>query len=170
MARYKKYRSAKELETAVVRYFDSISRMETVLEKYETGDVDKYGRAILSVKPAANSQGEVIQQRKYLIPPTLGGLCSALQITRTTWRRYCNPEECPQFSEITQWAGEQLLNWRENELLTREGKDLKGLVLDLQTNYGLGSKDTPLAASIPLSERAALLHQSGVDWGGEDDG
>lgn len=142
MSRYKKYRSDKALREAVMAYFDSISRIRTVMEAYNTGEKDKWGHFITEWRPVTNAKGETMQEREYVIPPTVGGLCAHLQISRDTWAAYCSREKNPQFVETTAWAREQLLSWREKELMTRSGKDVKGLLFDLQANYGMGGKNT----------------------------
>ena len=146
MSRYKKYRSDRALREAVTAYFDSISRIRTVTEACDTGKRDKWGHVIQDQRPVTNAQGELMQEREYVIPPTVGGLCAHLQISRDTWAAYCAN---PQFSETTAWAREQLLSWREKELMTRPGKDVKGLLFDLQANYGIGSKN----AAAPPDQR-----------------
>lgn len=143
MSRYKKYRSDKALREAVEGYFDSISRVRTVMEAYNTGEKDAWGHFIQEWRPVTNAKGEPMQDREYVIPPTAGGLCAYLKISRDTWAKYCDKRLNPQFTETTEWAREQLLFWREKELMIRPGKDVKGLLFDLQVNYGIGSKDDP---------------------------
>lgn len=158
MGRYKKYRSDKALREAVEGYFDSISRVRTVMEAYNTGEKDAWGHFIPEWRPVTNAKGEPMKEREYVIPPTAGGLCAHLEISRETWAKYCDKSLNPQFAETTEWAREQLLSWREKELMLRPGKDVKGLLFDLQVNYGVGRKgdsslsdqreDDPLTNSI----------------------
>ena len=49
MARYKTYKTARALWKAVEDYFATISREETVMEPWDTGEKDKYGHKISSV-------------------------------------------------------------------------------------------------------------------------
>lgn len=149
MGRYKKYKSDKALRDTVKAYFDSISRIRTVMEVYSTGEKDKWGHFVQEQRPVTNAQGETMQEREYLIPPTVGGLCAFLEISRETWAKYCDKSLHPQFAETTEWAREQLLSWREKELMVRPGKDVKGLLFDLQANYGIGGKDV----SAPSDQR-----------------
>ena len=146
VSRYKKYRSDKALREAVTAYFDSISRIRTVMEVYNTGEKDKWGHFVQEQRPVTNAMGEPMKEREYVIPPTVGGLCGYLGISRDTWAAYCNREANPQFAETTAWAREQLLSWREKELMTRSDKDVKGLLFDLQVNYDVGGKN---AAAVP---------------------
>ena len=112
------------------------------MESYNTGKKDKWGHFIQEWRSVKNAKGEEMTEREYVLPPTVGGLCAHLKISRDTWVKYSNTSLNPQFAETTEWAREQLLSWREQELMTRHGKDVKGLLFDLQANYGMRSKDT----------------------------
>ena len=140
MGREKKYNTDRALRRAIEEYFDSISRIKPVMEVYNTGQKDRWGHFIPEWRPVKNARGEDMTEREYVIPPTVGGLCSYLQISRVTWFNYCDRVRNPQFAETTEWAREQLLAWREKELMTRPGKDLTGVLFDLQMNYGMSEK------------------------------
>lgn len=164
MGRYRKYRSDKALREMVEGYFASISREKIVCEAYNTGQKDGWGHFITEWRPVTNEQGVYMREREYVIPPTVGGLCAYLNISRDTWARYCDREENPQFAETTEWAREQLLAWRECELLRRPGKHLRGLIFDLRANYGVsedaaarsghtgGAEDDPITRSLKEAE------------------
>lgn len=140
MGRCKKYRSDKALREAVTEYFNSISRIRTVMEECETEKKDAYGHFVKELRPVTNDKGEPIQEREYVIPPTVGGLCTYLGISRQTWAEYCRSTENPQFAETTAWARGILLGYLEQQLLTRSGKDTKGVIFSLQNNYDLLGK------------------------------
>jgi len=109
--------------------------------------------------PVLNKLGEQIVRTSYLIPPTVGGLCEFLGVHRSTWADYCDRRLYPQFYDITAWARARLKYYREEQLLTREGKDVRGVIFDLQNNYGYSEKREvefgPTARS--LSRQAAPL-------------
>ena len=169
MGRYKTYKTASSLEKAVEGYFRSISRTEAVVEMLPTGQLDKYGHEILHAVPVCNDDGEEMRQRVFHIPPTRGGLCSYLGISNSTWQRYCDEEENPKFAEICEWAEDQLLNWRNSQLLIRSGKHVRGLEVEMNLNYGKSMKQTVEireskaktgdANLLPKDERAALLEE-----------
>lgn len=140
VAREKKYKTDTALRRAVEGYFDSISRTRTVMEAYNTGEKDAWGHFVQELREVRNDAGAAVTEREFVIPPTVGGLCAFLGISRETWARYCDGEENPQFRETARWAREQLLAWREKELLTRPGKDVKGVLFDLQVNYGMNER------------------------------
>lgn len=86
-----------------------------------------------------NTKGEVMVEREYVIPPTVGGLCGHPGISRQTWADYCDPEKNPKFRETTAWAREELRRYLEGQLLTRSGKGLKGVIFSLQNNIDGGN-------------------------------
>lgn len=137
MARPKKFTAVK-LRKEVCRYFDSISRTVTVTEKKDSGERDSHGHVIWKTVEVYNNLGEPLQKKEFIIPPTVGGLCEFLGIHRSTWNDYCNPELHPEFSDTTTRARGSMRAYLETELLTR--KDVKGVIFDLQNNYGYTEK------------------------------
>ena len=135
LARYKTYRTAKQLWEGVEGYFDSISRLEDVTVMVGTGRIDKYGHEIMVAAPVKTDSGKVIQERIFYVPPTRGDLCEYLGISRDTWARYCDEDANPQFAEVTEWAEDRLRSWRDKELLKRSSKMTTGLIHDLDLNY-----------------------------------
>lgn len=150
MPRQRKYRTDRALRKAIERYFQSISRESVVTELVETGKLDRYGHPVKEPRPVVNGLGEEMRRREFFVPPTVGGLTRALGISRDTWARYCDWEENPEFGEVTAWAREVLRSYLEEELLTREGKNIQGVVFTLQNGYGMSEKTT-----VELGPRAA---------------
>lgn len=151
MGRWKKYTNAKQLTKAVEGYFRSISRMETVKEPVDTGELDRYGHKILKMVPVCNDDGKEIRRRVYHVPPTRGGLCTYLEISRDTWQRYCDRSRNPQFAGITEWAEDQLRSWRDDQLHDRDDKHIRGLLHDLEVNYYGTVRQTDQARDDDLS-------------------
>ena len=137
MGRPKKY-SKKALRKAVDSYFDSISREVEITEKVDTGKRDKYGHVIYDTVKVINKLDEVAKTTEFLVPPTLGGLCSFLKIDQSTWSRWCDKDTYPEYEDIVAQTRERLLTWRQEQVVMR--KDVKGLIWDLETNYGCGQK------------------------------
>lgn len=165
MGRSKKY-TPNKLDKAAREYFASICRTADVTEKYDTGRKDEYGHTVYDTRPVYADNGQIIRRKEYIIPPTIGGLCQALDISRQTWAAYCNDEE---YLDTTSRVRGQIRAYLEQELLTRAGADVRGIIFDLENNYGYSHKrETELgekaaaaakAAVIPLSEREKLLEQ-----------
>lgn len=183
--RPKKYKSRKALAEAIESYFASISRTVTATERYDTGEKDSDGHAILRTRDILNDLGEKITYTEYVVPPTVGGLCDYLGIHRSTWADYCDEKEHPEFSDTTTRAQGRMRAWNEQELLTR--KDVKGIIFNLQNNYGYKDKKelefgpkaarTMAASGMSTSEKAALLEElrrealeAGEENGAEADG
>ena len=153
MSRPRKY-TPNTLKKAVNGYFDSISRLVPLTEKKNTGRKDGDGHVIYEEVPV-------------LVPPTVGGLCEHLGIHRSTWADYCDAQLHPEFSDTTTHARGRMRAWLEEQLLTR--KDVKGIVFDLQNNYGYHDKKeielggraakAVTAASMPLEERQSVLEE-----------
>lgn len=135
MGRPKKY-TARRLREQVELYFDSISRDVPVLVPESTGEFDKFGHEIVKMVPAENRLGSQIMRTEYLIPPSVGGLCEFLGIHRDTWAEYCDKAKHPEFSDTTTHARGRMQAWNEEQLLTRSGKDCKGIIFNLENNYG----------------------------------
>lgn len=130
MARKKNY-TPETLQRAVEKYFKTITRKVKVTEKVDTGKKDSSGHVIWENRPVTNCLGKELEVTEYLVPPSVAGLCEFLGIHRSTWAEYCSQEE---FSDTTSHARGRMQGWREEQLVTR--KDVKGIVFDLENNYG----------------------------------
>lgn len=166
MANQRKFKTSKALRSAAEQYLDSISRTVEVTEQVATGEVDEKGHPIYERKPVYNDRGEVIRAREYLIPPTVVGLCLHLGIHRATWARWCDHEAHPELEEATEWVSAVLRAWNEEQLLTRGDKGVKGIMFNLQNNYGYSQKveveagpQTRQAQALTTQEKLALLQE-----------
>ena len=140
MSRPRKY-TPNTLKKAVNGYFDSISRLVPLTEKRNTGRKDSDGHVIYEEVPVLNRLGVQATVLEYLVPP--------------------------EFSDTTTHARGRMRAWLEEQLLTR--KDVKGIVFDLQNNYGYHDKKeielggraakAVTAASMPLEERQSVLEE-----------
>lgn len=135
MARTKEY-TPEALDRAVDRYFRSITRKVAVTERKDSGQRDKDGHAIYEEVPVVNDLGKEVVVTEYIVPPSKADLCEFLHIHRSTWSNYSDASLHPELQEITERVHERLKAWNERELLTRPGKDLKGILFNLENNYG----------------------------------
>lgn len=173
-AKYSKKRLAEEVD----RYFDSISREVTLMERKPTGKKDDKGHEIYEMVPITNRLGDEVKVLEYVVPPSVGDLSAFLGIHRSTWAEYCDTTQHPEFADTTTRARGRIHAYLERESLTRQGKDLKGILFNLQNNYGYTEKrevelgerasKTVSAASMPLAEKLSLLEQIAKDFGGAD--
>lgn len=176
MGRNKKY-NKKTLAEAVDRYFGSITRTITATELVDSGERDSKGHKIFNRVPIVNSLGEEAKVEEYIVPPTVGGLCQALGIHRSTWAEYCDETTHPEFSDTTTRARGRMRAYLEQQLLVR--KDVKGIIFDLQNNHGysekrqleLGERASKAVSvgSMPMNEKLELLEEIAREFGGGGD-
>lgn len=169
MAARKKY-TGRTLKKAVLAYLESIRRETEVTQMQPTGDLDRYGHPIMEPVKLLNGQGEPVLVLDYIDPPTVGSLCRRLGIHRATWAEYANEDTHPDMAEAVTIFRDARLAYLERELLTRDGKDVRGVEFDLQQNHGaalkleteIGPKTVTAAASLAgltLADKAALLEE-----------
>lgn len=172
--RPKKY-NEKTLASAVKRYFNSITREIVLEELYDTGKKDKDGHAVYEKRQIINRAGKPAKKIEYLEPPTVGGLCEFLGIHRDTWNEYCDASRHPEFSDTTTRAQGRMRTWNERELLVR--KDVRGIVFNLQNNYGYKEKQemelgeqacrSIQASNMSLEEKLETIAKAAQGFAGE---
>lgn len=142
------------LRKAVARYFAGISRTAPVTEPVPTGELDRKGRPLFEERIVHNDAGETIQRTEFLVPPTVGGLCQALGISRQTWATYADAKKHPEFAETIRAALDRLVAYLVEQTLVRNGRDTKGPIFILgqaYAEYGFGA----LRHEIELGPRAS---------------
>ena len=72
-----------------------------------------------------------------------------------------DPDKNPEFVEITQQVYERMKAWNERELLTRPGKDIKGIVFNLENNYGYRERHDLDFSSKGIEEYLQKLEEAG---------
>ena len=135
----KKIYTEKTLRKAVNRYFASITQEITLTEKKDTGRKDKDGHAIYETVEIKNALGEPAKVIEYLVPPSIGGLCIHLGIVASTWTRWKDAKKYPEFEAIVEEVQDKVIAWRKEQVVIR--KDVKGLIWDLEVNFGCGKHD-----------------------------
>lgn len=197
MGRKKKYATAAALRRAIRSYIDSISKIEPVMERYLTGTKDAWGHDEYAWRQATNQDGEVVMRRVFHVPPTAAGIREHIGVSKSTWAEYGDRKLHPELCEVVEEAREVLQKWREEQLLTRAGKDVRGIIFDLQANYGMSERKTVdlgeqaakavrtaagkvnwpegtregglgQAAALPLEDREALLREIAKDFSPEE--
>lgn len=135
----KKY-TANTLRKSVENYFASITRQKIVTEMVPTGEVDRYGHPICEPVPVENDLGEKVKVTEYLVAPSKGDLAIALEVHRSTWDNWHDEKKYPEFQDIVTWADDRIHAWNEKEVVTRPGRDVKGIIWNLDNNYGYNRK------------------------------
>ena len=138
MGRPKKY-TPESLRRAVKKYFLSITREKKLTERVPTDEKDNDGHVIYEDKPVMNMLDEQVTVIEFVVPPSVGGICRFLGIHRSTWNEWAKEEG---FSDTVTHAQGCMQAWNEEQLLTRPGKDLKGIVFNLENNYGYREKSS----------------------------
>lgn len=139
MGRSKKY-TARTLKKAVDAYFDSITRDVELTERVDTGRKDSQGHAIFEKKSVTNRLGQPVRVTEYVVPPSVRDLCDFLGVTGATWANYASRDKCPELADIAREVYERMKAWNERELVTRAGKNVRGIIFNLQNNYGYGGR------------------------------
>lgn len=158
----KKY-TPRTLDKAVRRYFNSISREVPLTRREATGELDKYGHKVYADVPVRNRLGEPVVRIEYFEPPTVSSLCLYLGIHRSTWSDYAKD---PEFSDTATYARGVMRAWNEQELLTRPGKDIRGIEFNLENNFGYRDKKDVAVSGQSVEEFLRSLEQAGA--GGQE--
>lgn len=135
----RKYTAA-QLKKAVDRYFDSISyrqpatRPELVLDADGFPVLDKYGHEIYQQVPVTTLDGRGATVLCFVEPPTVLGLCLALDIGKSTFARWADDEE---LGDVVAYARARIEAYLSGRL---ENKDsVRGVSFSLQHNFGWGA-------------------------------
>ena len=143
----KKY-TPKGLEKAVNKYFRSISRTVTATEPKPTGKLDKYGHMIYEDVTVLNDLGKPVEYTEFIVPPTVADLCLFLKIDKSTWNNYSND---PEYFDTTTRARGRMHAYLERESLIRPGKNLKGVIFNLENNYSGDKNKAPDGVTIQVT-------------------
>ena len=154
----KKY-NPKSLHRAVEKYFKSITREVALVEKKPTDQKDEMGHTIFVDVPVLNALGKQVIVTEYLVPPTVLDLSAFLKIHRSTWDNYCDHDKHPEFFDTTERAMGRIHAYLARESLTRQGKDLKGVLFNLENNFGY--KERLGISSDSVEEYLRRLQESG---------
>lgn len=163
MGRHKKY-TPEALRAAAEAWMDSITITAPVMAAGPDGDM----------VPARNDAGELVVEKRFVIPPLEGGLCDYLDISYVTWDAY---RDDPAYAPIIQEVKARIKAYLQRELLVREGKNTRGVEFTLSANYGVSpntkqelelgprASAATAAAGLPLEERLALLREVAEEFG-----
>lgn len=141
--RYRKYRTAEDLQAGVDSYFDSIA--------YEATATNAAGETLYNV------MGEPITYIDYAVPPSKEALCLHLGISLWTWRNY---RQDPMFAEIVDEADTKIRGWRVAKTSTTERTAGYQFLLsndsDMRDRLELGL-DGKTREALSMADRKSLL-------------
>ena len=131
MAKKKKL-TPRQLDSGIDEYFRSITRLVTVTEMIDSGEVDRYGHPVLMPVPVKNQLGQEVKRLEYIVPPTIGGLCQHLGISASTWSSYSSQAR---YAESVKRARGAVYAYLQAETLTRPDKALGGILFNIENNF-----------------------------------
>lgn len=167
--------TARSLARALERYFGSISRVVPRMEDVPTGRMDSYGHEIMEPQQIVDANGDPVWATQWLRPPSVAGLCEYLDISRNTWAAYCRD---PAMQDATTRARGRIDAWQWEQVLSRPGKDVRGIEFALTVKAQREAADQASVArpeaedpaAMPYSDKIALLEQLLQQTGGGGDG
>lgn len=149
----KKAWTAKELREAAAEYFRSITRPRLLTEQEGKGEE----------QPVRNALSQTVEVTDFLLPPTENDLCLRLGLPWEQWQRYSQPDS-PLYP-VTQQVRERIMAWCLRELLTRPGKDLKGIELFLE-RLGPAAPALEREEVMSLEDKLAAIRRIFQEGGG----
>lgn len=146
VGRKKKYGTAKALREAVDAYFASISYEVPAVISTPTGEVDADGLIVYKCKLLTehfDGTGKPKTVVKYLVEPSVEGICLYLGICRDTWAEYGRTAG---LGDVVENARLRIKAHLMNELGTRNS--VQGIIFNLKANYG-------------MTDRVEITHRGG---------
>ena len=151
----RKFRSAAELAALCDGYFESISAVVPVeREEWEKGADGKW---IKRTVPVLSRGGCPMTKVEWFTPPTVGGLCAHLGISRHTFAALAKSAK---FAAAVADARAVITTYLEERISDPAVRNIKGVQLSLETLTAAVQKDEAVQA-VPMTnaERAALLRE-----------
>ena len=158
----------RSLEKGVWSYFAAISRERVVTERVPTGRLDGYGHMIYEDIPVRNLLGEDVKVRELAVRPSIQALCDHLRIRPATWQHLRKSAET---ADICLDAEEMIKDWAVGELVTREGKNVRGVMHYLDNSFGwkdsreisVSSETVKGLAGLSLAEKLQVIAEAATD-------
>ena len=151
----RKFRSAAELAALCDGYFKSISAVVPVEREEWEKSVD--GKWIKRTVPVLSRDGCPMTKVEWFTPPTVGGLCAYLGISRHTFSALAKSAK---FAAAVADARAVITTYLEERISDPAARNIKGVQLSLETLTAAAQKDEAVQA-VPMTnaERAALLRE-----------
>lgn len=151
----RKFRSAAEFAALCDDYFKSISAVVPVeREEWEKGADGKWIKRTVQVTARS---GCPMTKLEWFTPPTVGGLCAHLGISRHTFSALA---KSARFADAAAAARAVITTYLEERISDPEARNIKGVQLSLETLTAAAQKDeTAQAVPMTNAERAELLRE-----------
>ena len=188
----KRKMTARMLDKRIKDYFESITserpmlRMVPALKEDADGKLcevlDEFGHTKMVFEPVIAKNGKQAMETIWIRPPSIIDLCLHLGVDRTTFYRWCNPDEpegeTEEFCNIATHA-----RGRIEAYLTARTEDknaARGAIANLEANFGWKRKrevgldeQTQRAvamAAMTTEDKLAALREMGISMPFDDDG
>lgn len=188
----KRKMTARMLDKRIKEYFEGITserpmlRMVPALKEDADGKLcevlDEFGHTKMVFEPVIAKNGKQAMETIWIRPPSIIDLCLHLGVDRTTFYRWCNPDEpegeTEEFCNIATRA-----RGRIEAYLTARTEDknaARGAIANLEANFGWKRKrevgldeKTQRAvamASMTTEDKLAALREMGISMPFDDDG
>lgn len=186
----KRKMTARVLKKKIEEYFDSITSEKPLLRAVPILDenegkllprIDIYGHTQMAYEPVIANNGKAATETVWIRPPSIIDLCLYLEIDRTTFYRWCNPEgepegETEEFCNIATRA-----RGRIEAYLTAKTEDksaARGAIANLEANFGWKRKKeigideqtqrAVVMATMTTEDKLAALREMGISMPFDD--
>ncbi|MZQ97205.1 MAG: hypothetical protein GT601_05985 [Acidaminobacter sp.] len=132
----KEYPTAADLENAINKYFDEITRDTVLKENYIAGYKDD-GEPIVAEREALNRLGEPVVVEEFLVKPSVINMCVKLGITRSALSLYRTYGE--DYLDTITRACARIEAYKVDQL-DDKGKATNGIIFDLKNNHDYRDK------------------------------
>lgn len=145
----KRKMTARVAERRIKQYFESITAERPLLRAVPILTEDKHGRLLpmldefghekKAYEPVITKSGEKAVETIWLKPPSVIDLCLFLEIDRTTFYRWCNPDGEPQGEEKEFFNMATRARGRIEAYLTAQTENkaaARGAIANLEANFG----------------------------------
>lgn len=158
MPQKRKYESSAALAEAIESYFKSISAEEEVVRTVFDG-TDDSGNKKYHAEAVLNRNGESMRRIVWYTPPTIGGLCLYLGISRKTFSAYSARKA---YAAAIAHARSVVMAYLEEKISDPDIKNVKGVSLAMETLLSVLEDEKRRAEPVAIStkECAELLREA----------
>ena len=158
VAAKRKYTTANALCEKINEYFDAISTEEEV-ERIEFRGTDEDGHKIYEPVPVFKRNGERMMRTVWYTPPTVGGMCQHLGITRKTLSEYARRGGA--YAVAVEHARSRVVTYLEEKISDPDIKNVKGVQLALESLLAVLEEEAMITRKkLSTADYASLLAEA----------
>ena len=158
MPQKRKYETPAALAEEIEKYFESISAEEDVVRTVFDGTDS--GKQKYRTEVVLNRQGEPMRRIIWYTPPTIGGLCLYLGISRKTFSAYAARKGA--YADAVAHARSVVMAYLEEKISDPDIKNVKGVSLAMETLLSVLEDEKRRVEPVSISgkECAELLREA----------